>query len=555
MRRLMAAGYSEPLSRVLAARGIADPAELTQDWKGLIAPSALSGTREAAERLALARERGEHVTIVADYDCDGATACALGVRGLGMLGLSVDYFVPDRVTQGYGLSPDIVDLIMARPVKPGLILTVDNGITSVAAAARARALGVDLIVTDHHLPGTELPECACIVNPNLPGCTFPSKALAGVGVIFYVLLALRALLRERGAFRSCPQPNFLPLVDFVSLGTVADVVRLDRNNRILVAQGLKRIRAGKTFPGIRALFSLAKRDIAKASEYDFGFVIGPRINAAGRLASMESGIECLLSDEPAEALRLAEELNLINAERRELQEEMLARAEDLLSGSDCAARSTVSLFDESFNEGIVGLVASRIREKTRRPAIVFARSESGSLKGSGRSVPGLHLRDMLVLTAKEIPDVVERFGGHAMAAGLTISAPGFERFAETFERVVRENADPAVFDPTVLTDGSLAPREMTERLCLDIEKEIWGQGFEEPLFENTFAVLRQQLCRGGHLKLRLGLGSREIGAIFFNHPGPLPQEARLAYRPRVNEFRGVRSVELHVKACETAEDA
>lgn len=549
---LSQSGFLPPVARALAARGIKSADDLEQSWRGMIPPASLEGTREAAERLAAAREKGEHVTIVADYDCDGATACVVALRGLRMLGIRADYFVPDRVLHGYGLTPLVVDIVAARTPKPDLILTVDNGVSSVAAVERANELGIDVVVTDHHLPGAELPRAACIVNPNLSTSAFPSKALAGVGVVYYVLLALRALLRERGIFTQATQPRLDNLVDFVALGTVADVVKLDKNNRILVSQGLSRIRSGRTHPGISALFSIAGKDMIKASARDFGFAIGPRINAAGRIGTMENGIECLLCDDPLEALRLAQSLNDINAERRELEGEMQQAAEAEIARLSTESLAAVTLFNECFNEGVVGLVAARIKEHIHRPVIAFARTESGELKGSGRSIPGIHLRDMLDLVAKQLPDIVLSFGGHAMAAGLSIRPEGLARFAETFEAVVRANCDPAAFEHVVLTDGSLAPDEITERLCTEIDAQIWGQGFEAPLFANEFSVLNQTLLKDAHLKLSLMLGRQRFDAIYFRRREPIPQTAKLAYRPAINEFRGRRSVQLVVEAVEGA---
>lgn len=550
---LSQSGFLPPIARALAARGIRSSADLEQSWRGMIPPSALEGAREAAERLARAREKGEHVTIVADYDCDGATACVVALRGLRMLGIQADYFVPDRVMHGYGLTPLVVDIVAGRTPKPSLIITVDNGVSSVAAVERANALGIDVIVTDHHLPGAELPQATCIVNPNLATSAFPSKALAGVGVIYYVLLALRALLRERGVYTQQTQPRLDQLVDFVALGTVADVVKLDKNNRILVSQGLARIRSGHTHPGISALFSIAGKDMIKASVRDFGFAIGPRINAAGRLGTMENGIECLLCDDPIEALRLAQSLNDINAERRELEGEMQQAAEAEIARLSTEKLAAVTLFNDCFNEGVVGLVAARIKEHIHRPVIAFAKTESGELKGSGRSIPGIHLRDMLDLVAKQLPDVVLRFGGHAMATGLSIRPEGLDRFAETFEAVVRDNCDPSAFERIVLTDGGLAPDEINERLCAEIESQIWGQGFEAPLFANEFTVLGQTLLKDAHLKLAVMLGRQRFDAIFFRRREPLTQISKLAYRPSINEFRGRRSVQLVVEAAESPE--
>ena len=548
--RLALSGFLPPIARALAARGIQVPSDLEQEWAGMLPPAMLEGTREAAERLALARERHQAVTIVADYDCDGATACAVGIRGLRMLGITANYFVPDRVLHGYGLTPNVVDIVAARTPKPDLIVTVDNGISSAAAVDRARELGIDVIITDHHLPGAELPRAQAIVNPNLTGSTFPSKNLAGVGVIYYVLLALRSLLRERGIFDAKTQPRLDALVDFVALGTVADVVKLDKNNRILVSQGIRRIRCGRTHAGLEALFAIAGRDIRTAGVRDFGFAVAPRINAAGRLGTMENGIECLLSDDPAAALAFAESLNSINTERRELESEMQQLAEAALSNIDLDHHATFTIFNPSFNEGVVGLVAARLKERIHRPVIAFAPTENGELKGSGRSIPGIHLRDALDLTAKALPGVVLRFGGHAMAAGLSIKPEGFKVFQAAFEEVIRSRCDASVFERVVLTDGGLAPDEITEALCQEIDEQIWGQGFEAPLFANEVHVLSQTLLKGTHLKMMLELGGSRFDAIFFRRKEPLASLTRLAYRPSVNEFRGRRTVQLVVEAAE-----
>lgn len=548
--RLALSGFLPPIARALAARGIQVPSDLEQEWAGMLPPAMLEGTREAAERLALARERHQAVTIVADYDCDGATACAVGIRGLRMLGITANFFVPDRVLHGYGLTPNVVDIVAARTPKPDLIVTVDNGISSAAAVDRARELGIDVIITDHHLPGAELPRAQAIVNPNLTGSTFPSKNLAGVGVIYYVLLALRSLLRERGIFDAKTQPRLDALVDFVALGTVADVVKLDKNNRILVSQGIRRIRCGRTHAGLEALFAIAGRDIRTAGVRDFGFAVAPRINAAGRLGTMENGIECLLSDDPAAALAFAESLNSINTERRELESEMQQLAEAALSNIDLDHHATFTIFNPSFNEGVVGLVAARLKERIHRPVIAFAPTENGELKGSGRSIPGIHLRDALDLTAKALPGVVLRFGGHAMAAGLSIKPEGFKVFQAAFEEVIRSRCDASVFERVVLTDGGLAPDEITEALCQEIDEQIWGQGFEAPLFANEVHVLSQTLLKGTHLKMMLELGGSRFDAIFFRRKEPLASLTRIAYRPSVNEFRGRRTVQLVVEAAE-----
>lgn len=550
-RRLHEEGYLPPVARALSARGIRDTSELAQDWKSMLPPAMLEGTREAAERLALARERGERVTVVADYDCDGATACAVAIRGLGMMGVKADYFVPHRVHHGYGLSCAVVDLLAARTPRPDVLLTVDNGVSSTEAVRHAAELGIDVIVTDHHLPGAELPPAVCIVNPNLADSAFPSKALAGVGVMYYVLLALRALLRERGVYTQQTQPRLDALVDLVALGTVADVVKLDKNNRILVAQGLNRIRLGRTHAGISALFAVAGKKPEAAGVRDFGFALGPRINAAGRLDTMENGIECLLADDPVVALDYARSLNDFNAARQELETEMQQAAETALSCCNVDSLATLTLYDGRFNEGVVGLVASRLKEKVNRPTIVFAPTDDGALKGSGRSIAGVHLRDALDLVSKALPGAVLRFGGHAMAAGLTLRSEGdLPAFRDAFEKAVRSMVDASVFERVIYTDGGLAPDEITERLVQAIDSQIWGQGFDAPVFANEFRVVRQSLVKDAHTKLILELGGQRFDAIFFRHTETLPGMVRLAYRPNINEFMGRRSVQLVIEAAE-----
>ena len=550
-RRLHEEGYLPPVARALSARGIRDASELAQDWKSMLPPAMLEGTREAAERLALARERGERVTVVADYDCDGATACAVAIRGLGMMGVKADYFVPHRVHHGYGLSCAVVDLLAARTPRPDVLLNVDNGVSSAEAVRHAAELGIDVIVTDHHLPGAELPPAVCIVNPNLADSAFPSKALAGVGVMYYVLLALRALLRERGVYTQQTQPRLDALVDLVALGTVADVVKLDKNNRILVAQGLNRIRLGRTHAGISALFAVAGKKPEAADVRDFGFALGPRINAAGRLDTMENGIECLLADDPVVALDYARSLNDFNAARQELETEMQQAAETALSCCNVDSLATLTLYDGRFNEGVVGLVASRLKEKVNRPTIVFAPTDDGALKGSGRSIAGVHLRDALDLVSKALPGAVLRFGGHAMAAGLTLRSEGdLPAFRDAFEKAVRSMVDASVFERVIYTDGGLAPDEITERLVQAIDSQIWGQGFDAPVFANEFRVVRQSLVKDAHTKLILELGGQRFDAIFFRHTETLPGMVRLAYRPNINEFMGRRSVQLVIEAAE-----
>ncbi|ENO84005.1 single-stranded-DNA-specific exonuclease RecJ [Thauera linaloolentis] len=551
--RLSDAGLHPLLARLYAARGISRADELDTSLKHMLPPEALTGTRAAAQLLADAIEAGARMVIVADYDCDGATACAVGMRALRAFGADVHYLVPDRVTLGYGLTPAMVEI--AARLEPDLLITVDNGIASVEGIAAARAHGMATIITDHHLPGDELPDADVIVNPNQPGCDFPSKALAGVGAMFYTMLALRAELRERGAFAGAREPNLADLLDLVALGTVADVVRLDRNNRILVAQGLARMRAGRLQPGVRALFSIAGRDPARASTTDLGFMIGPRLNAAGRLSDMSLGIECLVTDDAGRAMHIAQELDRLNRERRSIeagmQEEALAR----LAGNgevSAGGRATIALFEPDWHQGVIGIVAGRIKEKLHRPTIAFARSSEGELKGSGRSIPGLHLRDALDLVTKRHPDLIVRFGGHAMAAGLTIREADLRRFDEAFEEVVGELLDPAQLEHRIETDGSLEPGYFALDAVRMLDNEIWGQGFPAPLFDDVFRVERQRVLKDKHLKLELSRGATRFEAIRFNHADAAAGQIHAAYRIGINEYNGVSSVQLMLEHFDAA---
>jgi single-stranded-DNA-specific exonuclease len=553
-QRLAATGVPAALARALAARGITGAAELQLALDGLAAPGALAHIDAAATLLADAIEADARVLIVADYDCDGATACAVGLRGLRQLAAGTqaqfDYLVPNRFEYGYGLTPEIVDLAALRT--PDLIITVDNGIASVEGVAHAAALGIEVLVTDHHLPGAVLPAAACIVNPNQPGCGFPSKHLAGVGVMFYVLLALRAELRARGRFDSATQPRLDSLLDLVALGTVADVVRLDHNNRVLVAQGLQRIRSGRLRPGIAALFQVAGRDARSARAADLGFAIGPRINAAGRLDDMTVGVECLTTDSYERALALAQQLDTLNRERREIESGMQLDALAAIDAAALDARRTLCLYDASWHQGVVGLVASRMKERYHRPTIAFAPAGDGELRGSGRSIEGVHLRDTLDLVTKAAPHLVRRFGGHAMAAGLTLAAEHYENFDRAFEDATRASADAALFDRRIDTDGPLTAAELAFGLVEASDGVVWGQGFPAPLYCNEFDVIEQRLVKDRHLKLALELDGRRFNGIFFRRTDPLPRRARLAYRPAIDEYNGVRRLTLVVEQCESS---
>lgn len=547
---LASSGMIRPIAQALAARGVRTPDDLREDWKSLLPPSTLEGTDAAAKLLADLREAHGRVVIVADYDCDGATACAIAVRGLAALGIAASYVVPDRFKLGYGLSPEIVDLCCQATPRPDLIVTVDNGIASVEGVAHAKALGLKVLITDHHLPAETLPDADCIVNPNLRDSAFESKALAGCGVMYYVLLALRAELRRRGVFTPATQPRLDALADLVALGTVADVVKLDKNNRILVAQGLNRIRRGNAHPGVAALLAAAGRDWAKASARDFAFAVAPRINAAGRLTGMGVGIRCLLADDAAEAQSAALQLEDLNRERRDLEDAMQSDAADYVAQIDWRSKATVTLYDGGWHQGVVGLVASRVKERIHRPVIAFANDGDEDLKGSGRSIEGVHLRDALDAVSKMAPDVIERFGGHALAAGLTIKKENLRRFASLFEFCVARMVDPAVFNRIVKVDGALSPEEISFPLVEAIAGRIWGQGFEPPVFANDFTVLSQRVLKDAHLKLFLDLNGTRFDAIFFRHNTPLPERVRLAYRPEINEFQGRRTVQLVIEAAE-----
>ncbi len=542
-------GLHPLLARLYASRGVTDKAELDYELKSLLPPATLTHASDAALILADAIEAEAKLLIVGDYDCDGATATAVGMRALKMLGADVDFLLPDRFKLGYGLSPAIVDL--AAEQSPDLIITVDNGIASIEGVNRAREHGIATLITDHHLPAETLPDADCIVNPNQPGCDFPSKCIAGVGVIFYVMLALRAELRERSFFTEQPEPNFAALLDLVALGTVADVVKLDRNNRILVAQGLKRMRAGQLQPGLAALFKAAGRDVKKATAMDLGFIVGPRLNAAGRLADMRLGVECLLTDDPARALNIAQQLDALNRERREIESDMQEQALHLLESLDADdAAPGIALFDESWHEGVVGILASRIKDKLHRPVFAFAPGEGGIIKGSGRSIPGLHLRDALDLIAKRAPGLLIRFGGHAMAAGATVDAKNFENFRNLFAQVAGELLDPTDLTRTLETDGALEGGYFSLETARLLENEIWGQGFPAPLFMDEFEVEQQRVLKEKHLKLRLRKGNTRIDAIQFNFSRQPEHTARLAYRLSINEYMGVETTQLMVEHLE-----
>ncbi len=549
-------GIHPLLARLYAARGVHTPEELDDALGKLLPPGGLKGVQKAAHLLADAMAADQQLCIVADYDCDGATACAVAVRGLRMLGARrVNYLVPDRVVDGYGLTPPIAQRVKNQGAD--VLITVDNGIASVEGVAAAQSLGLKVLVTDHHLPAEQLPGAEVIVNPNQPGCDFPSKSMAGVGVMFYVLLALRAELRQRDQFDQASQPKLDALLPLVALGTVADVVKLDANNRRLVAQGLKRVRAGALPPGMAALFRAAGREASRATTFDFGFALGPRINAAGRLSDMTLGIECLLTDDPTRADELARQLDAINRERRVIEGDMremaMEMAESLFEEGETPPPA-ICVFDPDFHEGVVGIVASRLKDKLHRPTFVFAAStapgKEHELKGSGRSIAGFHLRDALDLVAKRAPGVLLRFGGHAMAAGCTVAEEHFEVFEETLNRVAMEWLDAATLQRRLETDGPLPPEYRRTELVDMLHAEVWGQGFAPPVFSEEVEVLSQRLVGEKHLSLKLKHQGQPVDGIWFNRAEPLPARVRIAYRLDADEWQGQKRVRFLIEAAE-----
>ncbi len=550
------AGVHPLLARLFAARGVSHKEELDDGLARLLPPSGLKGAQDAARLLADAIAANKRICIVADYDCDGATACATAVRGLRLLGAKqVEYLVPDRVVDGYGLTPPIAKRVAERGAE--LLVTVDNGIASVEGVATANALGLQVLVTDHHLPGPQLPDAAVIVNPNQPGDDFESKSMAGVGVMFYVLLALRAELRARGAFDAASQPKLDALLPIVALGTVADVVKLDANNRRLVAQGLRRIRAGSMPAGIAALFQAAARKPQVATTFDFGFALGPRINAAGRLSDMTLGIECLLTDDTARADELARTLDGINRERREIEGGMREQAMEVamsLFDEGEEPPPAICVFDPDFHEGVVGIVASRIKDRMHRPTFVFAASaapgKEHELKGSGRSIPGFHLRDALDLVAKRHPGVLLKFGGHAMAAGCTVAEEHFDTFEQALNEVAAEWLDASTLQRRLETDGPLAPEYRRADLVDTLHQEVWGQGFAPPVFSEEVEVVSQRLVGEKHLSLKLRHQGQPVDGIWFSHTDPLPPRVKLAFRLDADEWQGQRRVRFLVEGAE-----
>ncbi len=558
---LQEAGVHPLLARLYAARGVHSKDELDDGLGKLLAPSTMLGCAAAAVLLADAIAAHKKLCIVADYDCDGATACAVGLRGLKLLGAQqVSYIVPDRVVDGYGLTPPISQRV--KDSGADVLITVDNGIASVDGVAKAKALGLQVLVTDHHLPAQKdgvvfLPDADVIVNPNQPGCSFESKSIAGVGVMFYVLLALRAELRARGVFDQATQPKLDTLLPIVALGTVADVVKLDPNNRRLVAQGLKRLKV-QAFPaGIASLFIAAGRKRELASTFDFGFALGPRINAAGRLDDMRLGIECLLTDDPARADELAKLLDGINRTRRDIEAGMREQAElaaETMFDDSEEPPSAVAIFDPDFHEGVVGIVASRIKDKLHRPTFVFAPSgaegQEHLLKGSGRSIAGFHLRDALDYIAKQHPGVLLRFGGHAMAAGCTIEEENFDTFEAALQEVAAQWIDKATLLRRLETDGPLPVEYRRTDIADTLNQTVWGQGFAAPVFCEEIEVVSQRLVGEKHLSLKLKHQGQPVDGIWFGHTAPLPAKVKMAFRLEADEWQGVRRVKFFVEGVE-----
>ena len=549
--RLIQHGIHPVLARLYTSRGLQNVQQLSSELGAMIAPASLLHIDSAASFLADAIAAQKKMVIVADYDCDGATACAVGLRGLRMLGAQVDFIVPNRFEYGYGLTPEIVALAQAEK-SPDIIITVDNGIASIDGVAEANRRGIEVVITDHHLPADTLPAARAIVNPNQPECGFPSKNLAGVGVMFYVLLALRAELRQRGIFTAQNQPRLDNLLDLVALGTVADVVKLDANNRILVAQGLKRMRAGRMQVGVAALFRAAGRESRRATPFDLGFALGPRLNAAGRLANMALGSECLTTDDEGQAWVLAQQLDAINRERRDIEAEMQDTALTLLDSFNPQDKATVCVFDGSWHQGVIGIVASRLKDKFYRPTITFAPGSEGVIKGSGRSIAGFHLRDALDLVSKQAPSLIDKFGGHAMAAGLSLRADRFDAFAAAFEAVGRSWLSQNQLERVLETDGALEDAFFTIQFIELLDNQVWGQGFAAPVFCDEFRVISQRVLKERHLKLQLEKNGQRYDAIWFGHIDTLGATARVAFRLDANEYNGSTRVQLMVEHAESA---
>jgi len=548
--KLCKSGIHRVLARIYAARGINDIEELDNNLDTLIPPHRLLKVNVAANFLADVIAAKRKIVIVADYDCDGATACAVGIRGLRLFGANVDFIVPNRFENGYGLTPEIVKLI-AIERSPDVIITVDNGISSIDGVAEATRRGIEVLITDHHLSLGTLPAARAIVNPNQPECKFPSKNLAGVGVIFYVLLALRMELRKRSVFDIQNQPRLDTLLDLVALGTVADSVKLDANNRVLVKHGLQRIRSGTMSAGIAALFHISNREFQRATSLDLGFLIGPRLNAAGRLADMSLGIECLITDDKEQAWTLAKKLDSINFERRDIESSMRDSALTLLDNFDPQENTTISILDNSWHQGVIGIIASRIKDKFYRPTIAFATGSESFLKGSGRSIPEFHLRDALDRISKYEPHLIQSFGGHAMAAGLTIRTEDFSAFSKIFEKVGREYLGGNQLENVLETDGFLENSYYKAQFIELLNNKVWGQSFQLPLFFNEFLIIHQRILKDKHLELLLGKNGEQYNAIWFGHTDRLGKKAKIVFRLDTSKYKGVTKVQLLIQHAET----
>ena len=551
VQQLEASGISALMARLLSVRGVSDVTQISANLSHLLPPQTLTHNASMAKLLADAIQANKKLLVIGDYDADGATATAVAIKGLRAFGAKVEFLVPNRFEYGYGLTPEIVAL--AATQTPDVIITVDNGIASVDGVAAANALGIQVLITDHHLPGQVLPQAACIINPNQHGCTFSSKNLAGVGVMFYALLALRAEFRVRGAYTLTAEPNLTELLDLVALGTVADLVKLDDNNRILVEQGLRRIRAGACSPGILALLRVSGRQPQTTNAQDLGFSVGPRLNAAGRLDDMTLGIQCLLAKTDIDATKIAQQLQDLNMQRRSIEADMQEGASLSLDNIDVTNQFSISMYQADWHQGVIGILASRIKERYHRPVIVFADAGDGLLKGSGRSIAGLHLRDALDLLSKHQPDLILKFGGHAMAAGLTIKQLDFELFNQSFETVVKSLITETDLESVLEVDGSLNPSDMTFATAQMLESQVWGQGFAPPLFYDEFEVINQRILGEKHLKLTLKTIDKPlvIDAIYFNHSALLASKIQAAYQLQTNSYNGVQKVQLNLQYIES----
>ena len=593
-KELEASGLHPVLAKIYASRGIDSPEALNYVLKNVLPFRQMKNAAEMGELIADKIIKGTKFVIVADYDSDGATSCAIGVRAMRAFGANIQFMAPNRFKHGYGLTPTIVEELMDPenfPEKPECIITVDNGIASIDGIKEANRRGINVLVTDHHLPAivngqVVLPDAECIVNPNQPDCPFPSKSMAGCGVIFYVMLATKRALKERGWFDTHPDFELVSLLDLVALGTVADVVKLDNNNRILVNAGLQRIREGKAHQGIKELIKVAGKEDSKLVASDFGFMIGPRLNAAGRLDDMSRGIKCLLEDDQVKAKALAEELHAFNAERRKIEKDMVEEAltqtgndkdtlEDVsektkpqkvtkdMTNSVAAQITDTSkysqvLFNPVWHEGVIGILASRIKDRFNRPTIMFTRSHGSELKGSCRSIPPLHMRDALDLVYKQDSSLIKKFGGHSMAAGLTIMENKLSEFTVAFEDACRQLMKPSDLELVIETDGVLEPKDMTIELIEEIERSIWGQGFPEPVFQGEFKVLRQNQVGSEqqHARLTLGCGPNKdikFDAILFNQKEPLPDVINALYTLNINRFNGIDKVQMRLEKFQAAD--